>query len=724
MVYPDNENPAAWRKRQLMLLILIAVALQLPFLNQAFHMDDGLFLHLAKNISRHPFFPQDMSLMFEGKLAHDLASMEHPPITAYVLAAGAFLFGGFDERSLHGIFLIFSLILTMSMYSLAIRFTRHPFTATVLLILLPSVAIMSHTLMADFPLLALWTASVATFAAGVDRNRTGLVVLSSMLVSCSILASWAGFCLVPLLFFYAWLSERPSAGRWVVITSLMVVGAWLCASYLHFHRFTPGLIFSYYFQTKQVYRPAALLQKIGYVTAAIGGVTVFPLCLILPATIHWRLRLVIGAISALLLTEVTEIRSNALGPQLLFFAFSFIGSAVASGFLIDTVRAIFQSRKIRRLSARGFLGAWFCGVFLFCIIFYMTGSGRYLLPLTPPLVLMFVREAETVFSARVRTLVLGGSIAATACLALLISAADYQFSNIYRDFGTFLKSQRRTNSQLWFTGEWGFRTYLEKIGGNELGCRDAGPQPGDWVAIPKLATPYNTLFSESVAYDSIIMVAPSRVQFVIPALNRNSTLVISTGLPFWEKSDGLNFEVTFEAENKRQIMISRRISPESGRTCMEEKIPFPDLAGKPGLMTFEVSVGEGENATADWLAIAKARIDGPKIYDFRLELTTARIDSMEGINYHTVSNRPIFPMEVTLAQAPALRIVSKREYDTAIPLRLLDSSTHAGFWSMGWGYLPFTFVRAGAPAIETLSIYEVIRKIDPYSSSQLSWYPE
>ena len=153
---------------------------------------------------------------------------------------------------------------------------------------------------------------------------------------------------------------------------------------------------------------------------------------------------------------------------------------------------------------------------------------------------------------------------------------------------------------------------------------------------------------------------------------------------------------------------------------MEEHIPLSDLAGKSGFMTFKASVGESGNATADWLAIANARIDSPGIYDFRRQLTTARIEAMNGINYHTVSNRPVFPMDVTLTQAPALRIVSMREYRPSIPLRLLDTSTHAGFWSMGWGCLPFTFVPSGAPAVETISIYQVIRRVDPYLSSQLS----
>lgn len=313
---------------------------------------------------------------------------------------------------------------------------------------------------------------------------------------------------------------------------------------------------------------------------------------------------------------------------------------------------------------------------------------------------------------------------ATAGIALLVATADYQFSQIYRNFGRFLEYQRKPNSRLWFTGEWGFRTYLEQIGGEELGRRDPRPKPGDWAAIPTLATPYRTLLSESIDYESIIMVAPSQVQFTVPAPNRESTLIFLVGLPYWEKSDGLDFEVTFESDGAKHTLISRHISPECGRTWAQERISLGNFSGSPGLLTFGASVDEGGNATADWLAIAQARIDGTRAYDLLREIPNARIKTMTGIDYHTESNRPVFRMAATLEQPAVLRRLTVFEYYPSIPLRLLNATTHAGFWSMGWGSLPFTFAHAGAPPVETISLYEVIRTVDSYGASQPSWYPE
>jgi hypothetical protein len=71
-------------------LFVARIAIDAPFLNQPFHMDDGLFLLLARNVRNHVWFPQDRTVLFEGLFGADLASTEHPwPITIYLLALRA-----------------------------------------------------------------------------------------------------------------------------------------------------------------------------------------------------------------------------------------------------------------------------------------------------------------------------------------------------------------------------------------------------------------------------------------------------------------------------------------------------------------------------------------------------------------------------------------------------------------------------------------------------------
>ncbi len=93
-------------------------------------MDDGIYLLMARNVPRSPWFPEDLPAYFEGLYARDLASTEHPwPLTAYVLALSAQI-GGQSEFCLHLAFIAFPMLLACAMYFLALRFTRHPMAAT------------------------------------------------------------------------------------------------------------------------------------------------------------------------------------------------------------------------------------------------------------------------------------------------------------------------------------------------------------------------------------------------------------------------------------------------------------------------------------------------------------------------------------------------------------------------------------------------------------------
>src|SRR5215475_8890904 len=127
-------------------LFLCVVAANALFIDQAYHMDDAIYLLLARNVLQSPWFPQDRPTYFEGLYVPDLASTEHAlPLTSYWMALTAQLVKGFTEVSQHLAFLVFPLILSFSMYWLGRRFTAHPLLASLNLMFLPVVFVMSHT---------------------------------------------------------------------------------------------------------------------------------------------------------------------------------------------------------------------------------------------------------------------------------------------------------------------------------------------------------------------------------------------------------------------------------------------------------------------------------------------------------------------------------------------------------------------------------------------------
>src|SRR5215510_2820437 len=129
-------------------LIVCVLAANVIFIRQAYHMDDGIYLLLARNAVNSPWSPQDVPTHFEGLYAADLASTEHPiPVTAYYMMLISHLTHGFKEPALHVAFLLFPVVLACAMFALARRYTGHALLASLTLMFLPAVFVLSHTLM-------------------------------------------------------------------------------------------------------------------------------------------------------------------------------------------------------------------------------------------------------------------------------------------------------------------------------------------------------------------------------------------------------------------------------------------------------------------------------------------------------------------------------------------------------------------------------------------------
>jgi 4-amino-4-deoxy-L-arabinose transferase-like glycosyltransferase len=687
-------------------------------------MDDGIFLTAAQNVSRNPFFPQDLPVLFEGVSVSDLASTEHPPLTVYFMAlCGAI--GGFSELCLHVGFLIFPVILGIATYSLARRFTSHPTIVAVGLLCLPVVYVMSHTLMSDLPLVALWTAAVALFVHGVDSSRIGWIAAGAAVAALATFVSYAGLCLAPLLGLYA-LLRRSRSGLFLALLPLAAFGSWLALNFFHYGRFTPSFLLSHYLLTEKVLSPTLIFRKLIYALVFLGGITICPLALLVLGR-KWKILagLFVGTLMVSVLPFTADYR---FAHKFLFVTLFTAGLLTVWAILQRVASALACVKESSGERDDLFLGVWFLGVIFFCALFYLTGAARYLLPATPPLVLLAMRRAEGAVLSKLPALAIA-TAALTGVTALGLAIADYQFAEIYRDFANkFAVAHRASRKTAWFSGEWGFRTYLDLAGARQLGRRDPRPQAGDCLMVPDLATPYQTLFSDQLSLEAIVLVAPSRVSFQVPALSRDARLLLTVGMPLYDKSDGVELSLNFSSSRGRQPLSRTLLLPQYGRLWSVWNLPLGELEGQPGSVVFSAAVNSSGNADADWVALGRARISEihgsseKLIYDFSAHLEEARIEPDPAIEYHTPGNVPVFRMPVWLEQAPAKALLGRHVYRPGFPVRLMDSDAHAGFWSMGWGMLPYSISTRGR-ALECVSVYSVTRQVDGYGETNPRWAP-
>src|SRR5512141_1484967 len=121
-------------KHPYLVLTLLVLAVCIPFLNEAVHIDDRIYLEVADNILQKPFFPYDYHPIFEGFQAEDAASHSHLPLTAYYLATVKAVTQSDQEWVFHLAFMVFPLIAAWAMYDLARRFVHSPLAAAALLV--------------------------------------------------------------------------------------------------------------------------------------------------------------------------------------------------------------------------------------------------------------------------------------------------------------------------------------------------------------------------------------------------------------------------------------------------------------------------------------------------------------------------------------------------------------------------------------------------------------
>src|SRR5262245_14430101 len=109
---------SARAERDVVLIVLLTLAVLLPFINKAFHIDDPLFIWTARQIAGSPSDPFGFTVNWFGTEAPMAEVMRNPPLGSYYLAlAGALT--GWSEASLHAWFLLPAIFCGVGIYALA-----------------------------------------------------------------------------------------------------------------------------------------------------------------------------------------------------------------------------------------------------------------------------------------------------------------------------------------------------------------------------------------------------------------------------------------------------------------------------------------------------------------------------------------------------------------------------------------------------------------------------
>jgi len=506
--------------RRVWLLFLFILGLfYLPFLGQAFHIDDRIYLEIAGNIHQKPLFPYDYPAVFEGISAPDAASHSHLPLTAYYLALVQWLSGGDREWVMHLAFFVFPLIAGWGFWDLSRRYVSHRFAAVALLLTCPAFLVLGHTLMPDVPLLAFWILAVSRFfkIRDGDGGRWDWWILALSLLGAALMSLESAGLLV-LLAAALLLDWKQSRGHLLKYAPLLMLPLavwvfWYFRAYLHYDRFV--LVNTVLHMNKRDAFDWSLfgIKALSFVVN-LGSVFVFPLAIWYGFSGTFRTRVGL-LVSLLALVPFFTFVPGWHWVHILFFVVFF-----SSGVLV--VWEFVPALRDRSLEVR-VMALWFFGIFAAAMLLYYAGSVRYVLLAAPPVVLLWLRrlELQTPEPYLQRNLVWAG-VALTALFALLPAYADYRFAGIYRDAARQLVSKYSAPGQtVWFTGEWGFRYYFERQGARMLRRVDPRAKPGDLIIKPYLASPWVTLY-DGDKWSALLEQRPVRENYPIRVIDYSS----------------------------------------------------------------------------------------------------------------------------------------------------------------------------------------------------------
>jgi len=487
--------------RDLAILVLLVSACAIPFLGQPFHMDDNFYMDMARNAQVNPFFPNDTPYTFQGQSIPDMGSHSHPPLQTYCLAIVQHLVGegSGKEWIYHSLALVNPILGVIAFYFICARYVERPLWPSLLLACSPLFLVMQHNLMTDIPMLAFWLAAIAAFLWASDLERTGLYAISSIFQVAAMFTSYQSVALTPLLAFYQLRHRRGAKGWLSLIPAPMFMMVWLTVNYFHYHRIVLGDTLEFV-KSRDPLAPHALGTKLLATMEYQGWLIIFPFFILYVFARGLKGRaLGLVTLSAIWLVQLCAPNYRLIDKAVFVIGLT-AGVFASFGMAAISWKAILKSRRsIKHVAVEDqFLGLWYFGVLAYCLFFLTEGSARYILPLTPPVILCYFRQLETseIVEYRLPPRLLGSAMLASGSLVtcliwgLALSQADQEFAQMYpRAANDFSRISGKLESYL--IGEWGFRYYFGRVGARELPADESLVHGASFLVYPKLALPHD-----------------------------------------------------------------------------------------------------------------------------------------------------------------------------------------------------------------------------------------
>lgn len=550
---------------QLLGLSAIVLAATAPFLGKAFHVDDSLYLAVARQILRKPWDPYGSELLWEEEPESLFDADFNPPLWSYCIAGVLSMTGepqvtvlraGQDDGERNdwiaqtpktpevGLHLLSSALVAaaiVALYLLARRFVRWPLCATALVALSPAM-LPGQNVMLEGPLMAFWLWATWCYLRAIDTDASRWTWATGILAVLGVLTKYTSGLVLVILALHAVLRRRWRT-LWFLLPPVLALMLWSLHNAIVYDRLHVLVIFSRVQTGAREGHGVELYETWGRLLAtcrAIGAVTALALPML---WMIWRRHrfwaalglatcsLAVGWLGKWDMSERLRTRGvqleDAVAQSLVAkhsgclhaIGFGALGACTLLGLAL-TAKPTHVPRSDPTQSwcdsdsEETLLWLWLASVLLFGLLAVPFLAVRHLLPGIPPLVMLVLRRLEQTSLTRFSPAtgwVLGCTTLLTAGAGFLVAKADYDFARWYRHVAVDVGARsvamgRELGRKVWFTGHWGWAYYAQRAGMSPYVAGRTVLRDGDLLLLPLIQT--WELPAELVDLDTMVHIKP------------------------------------------------------------------------------------------------------------------------------------------------------------------------------------------------------------------------
>lgn len=466
------------RGRDLLILAILSLALLLPFIGKAFHMDDTYYLTVIKAITSESL-PLNALINYHD-VARPVFEAHNPPLYSYILAPFYSMFGP-NAIALHLVSILFAIMGILSFYLICEELDiKKPLYASLVFLAYP-IFIVGLNIMLDVPALSLSLLAFYLFLRSCRNDSIVGFVASGLILGSAILVKYFALALIGPLFIYALVSKNRRGIISVVIAMLAFV-AWNVYSYYAYGRvhFMGSELFKPRWHRILLLHPLALICVVGML---------FPYAVVL----FKRRHVIITSIITLVVAIVVAIVSGNVSIVATSCLMS-VGMILGIYFLYLMFKALVENiKRFDPLSI--FLFLWIGMIILMNTVFVPFVAPRNISLMVPAMILILFKYLILDEGHKLKLKIVIGSM---LFISLILGYVDYRYADCYKIAAKEI-SQSYKGNDIWFFGHWGWQYYAGSEGFKQISVENRQTNQGDIIVFPENADKgkiYRDLFKE------------------------------------------------------------------------------------------------------------------------------------------------------------------------------------------------------------------------------------